>query len=575
VLPTNLTQITWKSPVSSKILLEAGWIYQVGKLNPRLQFDPQGDPTTIAATESSTNFQIRAPQNFNTMMNKNGKLRFAASYITGAHAVKAGADFLRGIQEQVITRNGDYTVTLLNGSPRSMTLFAPVNFRDHLNADLGLYVQDQWTINRATLNYGLRYDYLNANVLPADVPANRWLPAHHYDGVSGVPLWHDVSPRVGVSYDLFGDSKTAVKAGIGRYVQGQAVAIANANNPQTTSVLSANRNWTDNGDFIPDCDFSDPALNKECGPLGNLSFGQNNPRATTYDPDVLHGFGKRGYNWETSAAVQRQIASGVSVNVGYFRRWYGNQTVTDNVLVTPDDFSPFCVTLPTDPRLPGGGQPLCGLYDVSPAKFGQTQNLVTFASKYGKPHEVFNGADVSLSARLKTGLQVSGGLSTGRTELDNCFVIDSPQALLDCDVKPPFLIQYKVLGVAPLPWYGIQTSLSFRSVPGPEISGTYTATNAEVLSTLKRNLASGLNGTVPVPVVPLGTFFAERTNEVNMRFSKIFRVGHARLLGSLDIQNIFNDAAPQALNLAYGGIWQQPTVILGPRFFKFAAQIDF
>ncbi len=277
VQPTNFTQISWKSPLSSKILLEAGWVYQVGKLNPRLQFDPQGDPTIIAATESTTGFQIRTAQNYNTMMNKNGKLRFAASYITGAHAFKAGVDFLRGIQEQVITRNGDYTVTLRNGSPTSMTLFAPVNFRDHLNADLGFYAQDQWTVRRATVNYGIRYDYLNANVLAADVPANRWLPAHHYDGVSGVPLWHDVSPRFGLSYDLFGDGKTAVKASVGRYVQGQAVAIANANNPQTTSVLSANRNWTDNGDFIPDCDFSNPALNGECRGSGESEFRPEQP----------------------------------------------------------------------------------------------------------------------------------------------------------------------------------------------------------------------------------------------------------------------------------------------------------
>jgi hypothetical protein len=263
------------------------------------------------------------------------------------------------------------------------------------------------------------------------------------------------------------------------------------------------------------------------------------------------------------------------VNAGYFRRWYGNQTVTDNQLVVPEDFSPFCVTLPSDSRLPEGGKPLCGLYDVSQAKFGLTQNLVTFATKYGKPKEIYNGVDVSMSARLRTGLQVSGGVSTGRTEVDNCFVIDSPQAMLYCDVKPPFLTQYKFLGVAPLPWYGIQASMSFRNIPGPEITGTYTATNAEAFSTLNRNLSAGVNGTVPVPVLPPATYYSDRTNEVNVRFSKIFRMGGMRLLGSLDVQNIFNGAAPQALNLAYGSVWQQPTVILGPRFFKFAAQIDF
>ena len=383
-------------------------------------------------------------------------------------------------------------------------------------------------------------------------------------------------PRAGISYDLFGDGKTALKASVGKYVAGQAIAIANANNPQTTSVLTANRNWTDlNSDFIPDCDFSNPGINGECQGLSNLSFGQNNPRATTYDPEVLRGWGKRGYNWETSTSLQREITAGTSLNVGYFRRWYGNQTVTDNTLVTPADFTTFCIPAPIDARLPASGGQVCGFADVSQARFGLTQNLVTFASKYGESTEVYNGMDLSISSRARSGIQVSGGLSTGRTETEACFVIDSPQALVDCNVKPPFRTQYKLLGVAPLPWWGIQTSVAFRSIPGPEISANYAATNAEILPSLGRNLSAGPNGTATVPLVPLGTMFADRMNEVSLRFSKLVRFGRLRLLGSLDVQNLLNSSAPQTLNLTYGPSWQVPVVLMGPRFFKLGAQLDF
>src|SRR4030095_17080783 len=117
----------------------------------------------------------RAPQSVNTMCNTNWKLHGSASYITGSHAFKVGLDLHRGIQDQVITRNGDYTVTLRNGLPTQLTLFAPVHFRDHVDADLGVFVQDQWTIQRASINAGVRYDYLNASALASDVPANRCL----------------------------------------------------------------------------------------------------------------------------------------------------------------------------------------------------------------------------------------------------------------------------------------------------------------------------------------------------------------------------------------------------------------
>ena len=55
-----------------------------------------------------------------------------------------------------------------------------------------------------------------------------------------------------------------------------------------------------------------------------------NPTATQFDKEVLEGWGVRPYNWSFSAGVQRQISRGASIDVGYFRRWYGNFRVTDN-----------------------------------------------------------------------------------------------------------------------------------------------------------------------------------------------------------------------------------------------------
>src|SRR5438876_441025 len=101
------------------------------------------------------------------------------------------------------------------------------------------------------------------------------------------------------------------------------VAFTRSANPVVTSVTSVTRNWSDtNGNFIPDCDLTNPLLNGECGIISNLNFGLANPRATTNDPATNRGWGARGYNWETSAAVQHELTKGLSVNVAYFRRWY-------------------------------------------------------------------------------------------------------------------------------------------------------------------------------------------------------------------------------------------------------------
>jgi hypothetical protein len=63
--------------------------------------------------------------------------------------------------------------------------------------------------------------------------------------------------------------------------------------------------------------------------MSNTNFGTVVP-STTYDPRTIHGWGRRPYNWEFSTSVQHEIVPRVSANLGYFRRWYGNFTITDN-----------------------------------------------------------------------------------------------------------------------------------------------------------------------------------------------------------------------------------------------------
>ena len=178
---------------------------------------------------------------------------------------------------------------------------------------------------------------------------------------------------------------------------------------------------------MPDADLNSSTANGECGALSNSLFGTPF-RNTFFAKDVLEGWGNRGDSWQASVSVQHELLPGVALNVGYFRTQFGNFTVTDNELVTSADFDPYCITAPVDARLPGGGgNELCGLYDISPGKFGQVRNLVTQASNFGEQEERYDGVDIGFSARFPQGGFLGGGVSIGRRVTDNCFVVDSPQ----------------------------------------------------------------------------------------------------------------------------------------------------
>jgi hypothetical protein len=88
-----------------------------------------------------------------------------------------------------------------------------------------------------------------------------------------------------------------------------------------------------------------PGANGECGALANPNFGRPVP-GSSYDPDTLSGWGKRGFDWEFSTGVQRELLPRTSISFGYFRRWFGNFVITDDRAVTASDYSTFSIAAP-------------------------------------------------------------------------------------------------------------------------------------------------------------------------------------------------------------------------------------
>src|SRR5262249_49750701 len=197
--------------------------------------------------------------------------------------------------------------------------------------------------------------------------------------------WKDLSPRIGAAYDLFGNGKTAVKANVARFVAGETVNLTGAQNPAARVATTNNYTWSDlNGDFTifnPDGTLQRAELTNPSNP----NFGLTIP-TTQYDPAVLRGWGKRGYTWEYDFVLQHELVSGLALTSSFYRRWDGNQTITDNLVLTNADYTgPFCVTAPSDTRLgSAAGQPICDLYDITAAARARPgQSYVTFAKNVG------------------------------------------------------------------------------------------------------------------------------------------------------------------------------------------------
>ena len=128
----------------------------------------------------------------------------------------------------------------------------PIASVDRLNRDVGLYAMDSWTMKRLTINYGLRWEQVNASNDAYSVPAGRFTPARSVpavENVPNVPNWSNFAARFSMVYDVFGNAKTAVTYSLNRFNAAQATGIAYTYNRLTLATRTLP--WTDvNGDDI-------------------------------------------------------------------------------------------------------------------------------------------------------------------------------------------------------------------------------------------------------------------------------------------------------------------------------------
>ena len=585
----------WTSTLSSKLLYEVGYsnntenytnLYQPGVEQPRgtagwYSGASRVDLDLVTRTGAGTVQSTFSPRRY--------AVSNAMTYVTGSHNFKAGLQYVWGSFTKTRDANADLYQQYRSGVPNTVVAYnTPYESLDQMRRDVGVYVQDQWTMNRLTLNMGLRWEHLNSQVAAQAAPAGRFAGAREFEVIPDLPNWTNFAPRFGAAYDVFGNGKTAVKYSLNRYNLARTTGIAEAFNP--LALTSATLAWTDlNRDDVAQgergciyqtagCEINFAQLPANFGARAQLVWDQDNPRP---------------WNLEHALEVQHEVLPGMSLAFGWFHGNFKDLTVDDNLNVTFADWVPYQVFNPIN------GQPLT-IYDFRAGTKPAVNTLRTVSDVRSQRYDSFN---ITTNSRLPRGITLFGGFNYERFR-ERCDEPDNPNLLRFCDdsdlpdgFSVPFQGQLKLSLSLPLKW-GFQASLSYQNNPGTNDLNNATTKDTGsaswLLSRTTRYAADcpapcpagqlvlpTLNGTatsanLTIPLVPfnVGDGRTERVNQFDLRLNKNINVGRLRLQPQLDIFNLFNADTVilyRSINFATA-TYRQPSGILNGRIIGIGLQ---
>lgn len=426
------------------------------------------------------------------------------------------------------------------------------------------YIQDRLTIkNRLTIYLGLRYDYIYTSIkeetkkaaggnLAAAIGEYYIVPGFGfnpyleviYEGWNGCYPYRAPAPSFGLTYDLFGNGKTAFKLSYGHYYTAAATGTWSSLQPAGPNAFSFYW-WDLNQNGQPDL----PTLDKyQLIPGQNPAMMLSTEFKQRIDPNL-----KNEYTRELIARIEHELFPHFKVGVAYIYRnrrnfsaylRYDRETgkYWNTLEAAPEWWAPFTTTVPAYGSFPARTVTVYYMSKQAPPVFTVLTNVPQQKYRY-------NGFELSFEKRMYNGWYLGGSFNYHYVWSNGGF--GTPNARVNAEGRRDIPWWLKLYGVFELP-YGFRLSFIYNYSAGGYWGRSVTV--YAPTSWINKNNVQG--GGVGVTIEPPDLRKGQHSNSMDFRIEKEFSIWALGKLGVfVDIFNLFGQIYP-SIPQNPGGTWR-------------------
>lgn len=496
----------------------------------------------------------------------------------GDHSFKVGYRWRTARAESINHRGGNIEARFRSGVPAEADVYRDGHTNFRLNTH-GLYIQDTLTAGRWNVNLGLRFDSQTDKALPSVVPANPiipdLMPGIDFPGANAGVTYNDVSPRIGVTYDLSGTGRSLLRSSYATYF-GQLNTGGLTGSLVAIGAVFVRYPWSDlNTDGFVQRD----ELNLNSILTRSAAFDPANPTNFSSPGRVDSGV-QNDRTREFIAGIQHELMRNLGVELNYIWRRYDRFSWSPRDGMSSADFTPRNVS----PTCTG-----CGPITYYTANFSLPTPF-TFTNTPDR-HRNYNGVELVLTKRFSDRWMGhgsfayndakdywdSGAAFQDPTNVDRLhgfeFAPESGGSGIDnIFTNAKWLL--KTGGMYSLPWGGVNVAGNLQYRQGYPYPKAIQVTNR-----------GGLLGNVNVLLQGMGEERHPNVTMLDLRVDRPFSLGNVRFIPSLDIFNAANTNTVLArrrvaatFNHATGvttraSNFDQISGIIAPRVLRFGVRV--